>query len=413
MRVGGAGRRGSWRVRAVGAVVVALGAVTTGCTIGTPAGVQAGSSPVADAGAAAPTTTTPAPVAPTLTVSAADGATGVSPVAPLTVTAAGGSLGAVTLARADGTTVAGTSAPDGSTWTASEPLGYGTTYTVTAAATSPTGTPTTRTSRFTTLSPKLLTMPYLNPNNGETVGIGQTVAVKFDESIADKAAAEKAITVTTTPPVAGAFYWLNDTEVRWRPETYWAPGTTVSVAAKVYGQDLGGGTYGQADQSASFTIGDAVTAVADNDTKTLTISRGGVVEKTMPISMGEEVPGKVTNNGVYIVAERYTDIVMDSSTFGLAVDSADGYRTHVQYATRMSYSGIFVHSAPWSISDQGVRNVSHGCLNVSPANAVWFYENTKKGDIVTVNGTSGDTLPGDDGLGDWNIPWSQWVQGNR
>ena len=403
--------RAAWHTRLVAVAAVAFGVATAGCTIGDVTPVGAVSEATAADGTAA--TTTAAPATPVLDVSAADGATGVSPTAPLTVTAAGGTLTSVAVTNPAGERLAGTTAPDGLTWTSSEPLGYRTTYAVDARATGAAGAVTTERSSFTTVAPANLTMPYLNPTDGETVGIGQTVAVKFDEPIGDKVAAEQAITVTTDPPVTGAFYWLNDTEVRWRPESYWTPGTTVSVTADVYGRDLGSGLYGEADQSSSFTIGDAVTAVADNATKTLTISRNGQVEKTMPISMGVETPGKVTPNGVYIVAERYRDIVMDSSTYGLPVASADGYRTDVEYATRMSYSGIFVHSAPWSLSDQGVRNVSHGCLNVSPANAVWFYENTTKGDLVTVNGTSGPTLSGVDGLGDWNVPWGEWVAGNR
>lgn len=409
MQVRGSRARHGRRRVAVGLGVLALSVVTAGCTIGTPVAPAAATA----GGGQATSSTTQAPQAPVVTVSAADGATGVSPVAPLTVTAAQGTLGTVTVTGADGASVPGAVAADGLTWTSSAPLGYGTSYAVSASAAGAQGTSTTARSSFTTVEPSLLTMPYLNPGDGEVVGVGQTVAVKFDEPIGDKVAAEKAITVTTTPQVEGAFYWLNDTEVRWRPQEYWAPGTTVSVQADVFGADLGQGTYGEADQSSSFTIGDVVTGVADNETKTLTMSRNGVVEKTMPISMGVETPGKVTPNGTYIVAERHRDIVMDSSTYGLPVDSADGYRTDVEWATRLSYSGIFVHSAPWSIADQGVENVSHGCLNVSPSNAIWFYENTKKGDLVTVSGTSGPTLSGTDGLGDWNVPWSEWVAGNR
>jgi lipoprotein-anchoring transpeptidase ErfK/SrfK len=119
-----------------------------------------------------------------------------------------------------------------------------------------------------------------------------------------------------------------------------------------------------------------------------------------------------TDNGTYIVAERLADMVMDSSTYGVAVNSPDGYRTEVKWATRMSYSGIFVHAAPWSVGSQGRANVSHGCLNASTENAKWFYDNTKRGDIVEVVNTVGPTLPGTDGLGDWNIPWEQWKAGN-
>lgn len=119
-----------------------------------------------------------------------------------------------------------------------------------------------------------------------------------------------------------------------------------------------------------------------------------------------------TNNGVYIVGDRFTHIIMDSSTYGVPVNSPNGYRTDVDWATQISYSGIFVHSAPWSVGAQGNTNTSHGCLNVSPSNAIWFYNNTKRGDVVEIHNTVGGILPGTDGLGDWNIPWETWKAGN-
>ncbi len=103
---------------------------------------------------------------------------------------------------------------------------------------------------------------------------------------------------------------------------------------------------------------------------------------------------------MYTIGDRFDHMIMDSSTYGgVAADSPpQGYRTPpVDWATRMSYSGIFFHSAPWSLGDQGVRNVSHGCLNLSPANAKWIFDNTKRGDIVVVRNTVGGILEGDRG----------------
>jgi lipoprotein-anchoring transpeptidase ErfK/SrfK len=234
--------------------------------------------------------------------------------------------------------------------------------------------------------------------------------VLFDESIPDRAAAEKAITVTTTPSVQGAFYWLSNREVRWRPKEFWAPGTAVSVTVKTFGVDLGEGLYGQEDLTSNFTIGDSVIATADDYTKTLTVRRNGEIVKTMPISMGKNATP--TNNGVFIIGDRHQRLIMDSATYGVPSNSPQGYRIEVDWATQMSYSGIYVHSAPWSVGSQGSSNVSHGCLNVSPANAQWFFNNTKRGDIVEVRNTVGSVLGGTEGLGDWNIPWSQWKAGN-
>lgn len=368
------------------------------------------------------TTTPPAPqvisdkgtpfgdlLVPKLQASVSDGAIGVSVDSPVTVNADDGVLGAVSLVNEEGSPVDGQLSPDGLTWTVAEPLGYNKQYTLNAEALGLGGIARSRMT-FQTHSPQNLTMPYVLPNDGEVVGVGQPIAIRFDENIVDRLAAQRAITVTATPAVEGAFYWLNNREVRWRPMNYWKPGTTVDVQVKSYGVDLGGGLFGQEDVSARFTVGDEVIATADDSTKSMTVRVNGEVVKSMPISMGKNKTP--TANGIYLIGDRYSFLVMDSSTYGVPVNSPDGYRTEVEWATQMSYSGIYVHSAPWSVGSQGRSNVSHGCLNVSPSNALWFYNNTKRGDIVEVVNTVGSTLPGTDGLGDWNIPWGQWKAGN-
>lgn len=263
---------------------------------------------------------------------------------------------------------------------------------------------------FQTSSPAHLTMPYVNPGDGEVVGIGEPVAIRFDENIANRAAAQKAINITTNPPVEGAFYWLNNREVRWRPEHFWKPGTAVDVAVNTYGVDLGDGMFGEDNVKTHFTIGDEVISTADDTTKMVTVRVNGEVVKTMPTSMGKD--STPTANGFYIIGGRFKHIIMDSSTYGVPVNSPNGYRTEVEWATQMSYSGVFVHSAPWSVGAQGHTNTSHGCLNVSPSNAEWFYDHSKSGDIVEVVHTVGPTLSGTEGLGDWNIPWPVWKAGN-
>jgi lipoprotein-anchoring transpeptidase ErfK/SrfK len=346
---------------------------------------------------------------PKLQASATDGAVGVEVDSPITVTAAGGVLGTVSLVGEDGAAVAGRLSPDGLTWATTDPLGYNEQYTLNAEALGLGGIARSGMT-FQTRSPENLTMAYVLPNEGEVVGIGQPVAIRFDEDIPNRAAAEQAIKVTTNPPVEGAFYWLSNREVRWRPENYWQPGTTVEVAVNIYGVDMGDGLFGQEDVGTRFTIGDEVIATADDTTKTLTVRVNGQVVKTMPVSMGKN--SSPTDNGTYLVGDRYRDLVMDSSTYGVPVNSPNGYRLEAEWATQMSYSGIYVHAAPWSVNSQGRSNVSHGCLNVNTGNAQWFYENTKRGDIVEVVNTVGPTLSGTDGLGDWNIPWDQWRAGN-
>ena len=346
---------------------------------------------------------------PKLQASVTDGDIGVTVEEPVTVSVEAGVLGEVTLVNAQGRVVAGELSTDGVSWRSAEPLGYNKEYTLNADAYGLGGV-THTSATFETHSPQNLTMPYVMPDDGAVVGVGQPISVTFDEPIPNRLAAQRAVTVTTTPAVEGAFYWLSGREMRWRPAEYWKPGTTVEVQVKTYGVDLGDGLFGQDDVTSRFTIGDEVIATADDATKTLTVRVNGEVAKTMPISMGKD--SSPTDNGTYIVAERLADMVMESSTYGGPVNSPDGYRTEVKWATRMSYSGIFVHAAPWSVGSQGRTNVSHGCLNASTENAKWFYDNTKRGDIVDVINTVGPTLPGTDGLGDWNIPWEQWKAGN-
>ena len=346
---------------------------------------------------------------PKLTATVEDGAVGVPVDQPITLSVQGGVLGTVSMLDQDGEAVEGVMSPDGLSWSAAEPLGYNKRYTITAQSLGLGGI-VSEAINFKSHSPANLTMPYLSPGDGAVVGVGQPIAVRFDESIPDRVAAEKAITVVTDPPVAGAFYWLSNSEVRWRPQNFWEPGTRVTVKVNTYGVDLGEGLYGQENLSSSFSIGDRLIATADDNTKMLTIRRNGEVVKTMPISMGKD--STPTNNGTFIIGDRYQRLIMDSSTYGVPTNSPDGYRLEVDWATQMSFSGIYVHSAPWSVGAQGSANTSHGCLNVSPENAKWFYNNTKRGDVVEVQGTVGSVLSGVEGLGDWNIPWSQWKAGN-
>ena len=346
---------------------------------------------------------------PKLASSVTDGAVGVTVDAPVTVSVADGVLASVSVVNEGGRTVSGQLSPDGLRWSTSEPLGFNRRYTLNAKANG-LGGAANRQVTFQTSSPAHLTMPYVNVADGEVVGVGQPVAIKFDENITNRAAAEKAIAITANPPVEGAFYWLNNREVRWRPEHFWKPGTSVDVAVNTYGVDLGDGMFGEDNVRTHFTIGDEIIATADDTTKILTIRVNGEVVKSMPTSMGKD--STPTASGFYIVGARFKHIIMDSSTYGVPVNSPNGYRTDVDWATQMSYSGVFVHSAPWSVGAQGHTNTSHGCLNVSPSNAEWFYDHIKRGDVVEVLNTVGPPLSGTEGLGDWNIPWPQWKAGN-
>jgi lipoprotein-anchoring transpeptidase ErfK/SrfK len=188
------------------------------------------------------------------------------------------------------------------------------------------------------------------------------------------------------PPVPGAFYWTTDSQVRWRPYAFWPTGTVVNIDAS--------------GAKSSFRVGDTLVATIDDKTHQMTVTKNGAVVKTMPVSMGKPDGKHETKNGTYYVLEKFPDIIMDSATYGVPNTSPEGYKLKVQWAVRIDNSGAFVHSAPWSVADQGKRNVSHGCINLSPDNAKWFYDNFGSGDPIVIKNSVG-TYNNPDGADDW------------
>ncbi|MHA0284982.1 L,D-transpeptidase [Mycobacterium sp. C3-094] len=231
--------------------------------------------------------------------------------------------------------------------------------------------------------------PSFNPTNGSIVGAAKPIYINFQRPIANRQMAQDAVHISSVPPVPGRFYWTSDTQLRWRPQDFWPAGTVVNIDA--------------AGTKSSFTVPEQLVATVDDSTHTMTIVRNGEVEKTFPVSMGKSDGKHETKNGTYYVLEKFADIIMDSSTYGVPVDSAEGYKLKVQDAVRIDNSGIFVHSAPWSVGDQGKRNVSHGCINLSPANAQWFYDNFGSGDPVVVKNSEGGLYDQPDGASDWQM----------
>ncbi|MGK2903554.1 MAG: L,D-transpeptidase [Mycobacterium sp.] len=229
--------------------------------------------------------------------------------------------------------------------------------------------------------------PSFNPVNGSIAGAAKPIYINFQRPIADRQMAQDAVHISSNPPVPGRFYWTTDTQLRWRPQDFWPTGAVVSIDA--------------AGTKSTFTVPEQLVATVDDTTKQMTIVRNGEVEKTFPVSMGK--PGYDTKNGTYYVLEKFADMTMDSSTYGVPVDSADGYKTKVQDAVRIDNSGIFVHGAPWSVGSQGESNVSHGCINLSPANAQWFFDHFGSGDAVVIKNTDGELYDQPDGASDWQM----------
>ena len=231
--------------------------------------------------------------------------------------------------------------------------------------------------------------PAFNPAPGALVGIAKPIIINFQRPIANRPLAEQAIHISSSPAVPGTFYWTTDTQVRWRPYNFWPAGTQVHIDAS--------------GAQSTFRVGDALVATVDDKTHQMTITRNGVVEKTFPVSMGMPDGKHETKNGTYYVLEKFPDMIMDSSTYGVPVNSPMGYKLKVNWAVRIDNSGAFVHSAPWSVADQGKRNVSHGCINLGPDNAKWFYDNFGSGDPIIVKNSVG-LYNNPDGADDW-----QWT----
>ncbi|WP_029370802.1 L,D-transpeptidase [Mycobacterium sp. UM_WWY] len=256
-----------------------------------------------------------------------------------------------------------------------------------APAVIPSGTPAGQNPTPYTGEPVFLP-PSFNPVNGSMVGVAKPIYIQFQRPIADKKLAEDAIHISSNPPVPGRFYWVNDTQVRWRPQDFWPANTVVNIDA--------GGT------KSSFRVGDYLVATVDDKAHQMQVMRNGKLEKTFPVSMGKPDGKHETKNGTYYVLEKFPSIVMDSATYGVPNTSPEGYKLTVQDAVRIDNSGAFVHSAPWSVADQGKRNVSHGCINLSPENAQWFYDNFGSGDPVVIKNSTG-LYNQPDGASDWQI----------
>ena len=362
--------------------------------------------------------------APQLTITPGDGTTTVKPTDRVEVQTSMGTLESVVLTNETGAQIAGFYTPDRIDWKPAVPLGYGRTYTLTATAVQE-DQRTERTISFSTVTPGNQTKPTFVSTGGNlltdgaTYGVGMVVVAQFDEPIGDRAAAERSLEVRTDPPVTGSWNWVDERNVHWRPREYYAPGITVTVSANIYGVQLGENLFGQEDVSTSFTIGDAHVSIADDTTKQVSVFSNGELVRTMPTSMGrggtETVNGRTihfwTQSGPYTVLDKANPVIMDSSTYGLPVNSRLGYRQSINYATRISNDGIYLHELVDTIAQQGNTNMSAGCLNLNPDNARWFCDFSVPGDIVEVRNTGGPPLELWQN-GDWSVPWDQWLDGS-
>lgn len=368
-----------------------------------------------------PPTTGPARV----TITPSPDARDIQPTAPVEVKADAGTLVEVRMVNDGGKQIDGVMTPDNTVWKPTGPLGYAHTYTLNVTSRGTNGADSSQVSKFSTVRPSNQTKVSFTMTSeaalreGGTYGVGTVVVAHFDEQISDRAAAERQLVVTTNPPVPGSWFWVDSQNAHWRPEHYYSPGTAVTAEAKIYGIALGGGMFGQDDSKVSFRIGDAHVSIADDATKLVSVFDNGKLVRTMPTSMGmggtETVGGRTlsfwTPPGVYTVLDRGNPVVMDSSTFGLPKNSRLGYRETINYATRISIDGIYLHQLDSTVWAQGHTDTSHGCLNLNGENAKWYYDFSVPGDVVEVHNTGGPPLKIEQN-GDWTLSWDDWRKGS-
>ncbi|MFH8570899.1 Ig-like domain-containing protein [Streptomyces sp. NPDC017993] len=350
-----------------------------------------------------------------VTIAPKDGAEDVATSGALKVTAQKGKLKSVKVKDGKGNEVGGKISGGGARWQPSGHLGASTEYTVDAIAVDGQGRESAEHSTFTTLVPKNTFIGQYTPENGQQVGVGMPVSIRFTRGITDPRAVEGAIKVTAKPSVPVEGHWFGNDRLDFRPEKYWAAGTKVTLTLNLDGVEGRPGVYGTQAKEVSFTVGRSQVSTVDASAKKMTVVRDGKTIKTIPITAG--APGTETYNGQMVISEKHPVTRMNGDTvgFGGEYDIKD-----VPHAMRLSNSGTFIHGNYWSGKPTfGSRNASHGCVGLfdqrgggdGSTPAAWFFGNSLIGDVVIVKNSHDETIQPDNGFSDWNLSWEQWKAG--
>ncbi|MCL2730060.1 MAG: Ig-like domain-containing protein [Actinomycetia bacterium] len=320
----------------------------------------------------------------------------------------------VTATDTAGRYIRGQLSADGLTWHSTAALAAGAHYTVRVSTEDSDGHPGRKVVTFDTTSQGAGLHVTFGPDAG-TYGVGQPLTATLSKPVHDRsarAAVEANLRVSSVPQAApGSWYWVDDKTLHYRPQTYWPSHATITARSTLSGVRVQDKLYGGDDKPLTLHTGDRVEATTDAATDQMTFKDDGKVIKTMPVTTGK--PGFDTRNGIKVVLEKQQYVQMKSETVGIAAGSSDSYDLPVYWATRVTWSGEYVHAAPWSEGSQGYANVSHGCTGMSTENAEWFFDHVEQGDIVQVVNSHGSMMtPFDNGFGDWNLSWSQWKQGS-
>ncbi|MGH8877955.1 MAG: Ig-like domain-containing protein [Stackebrandtia sp.] len=331
-----------------------------------------------------------------------------------------GELTKIELTDSKGEKVKGEMRADKSSWVPSKPLAYGTKYTAKVSATDSDDLPRTEKATFTTMKePSNLLNGSVFNGDGSTYGKAMPVIMDFPREFEvpedQREAVEKRLFVSSEPSQPGAWHWFSGNHLEYRPKDFWEPGTKIDVRLGLEGLPLGGDVYGADDVSISMNISEDDREIkVSNDSKSMTAIENGENVKSMDISLGKK--GNESYSGTMTVMEKLKKT--EFNTFDepgcegkKEGEDDDCYKTKIKYAQRLTWSGQFIHSAPWSVADQGKRNVSHGCVNASEKNSKWIFEFASVGTPVIVEGTGHD-LPYGDGFTAYGLSWEKFLEGS-
>ncbi|RDG38158.1 L,D-transpeptidase [Streptomyces corynorhini] len=345
--------------------------------------------------------------------SAPGGSVKANPDKPLEITAKNrdSRITDVTAVDTGGHYLAGELTADGMRWHSTAPLAAGARYTVKVSTENKEGAPGNRVLTFDTAAPKKKLTVEFGPEEG-SYGVGQPITATLSEPIKSKAArdvVERSLKIRAPGAEEGTWHWVDDTELHYRPKEYWPANSTVTVSSSLEGVKVSDKLYGGPVKPLTLKIGNKLEAIVDASAHTMTVYRNGEWVNTIPVTTGK--PGFSTRNGIKVVLGKESFVRMRGSSVGIG--GSEGYDLPVYWATRVTWSGEYVHAAPWSVGQQGSANVSHGCTGMSTANAAWFYEIVEEGDIVQVINSAGDYMEDfGNGFGDWNLDWKDWRKGS-
>lgn len=391
-----AARSGRW-LTAVAMGTVIAGVAIVGCSPGDATGHDPAARDAAGSDAG------PAGLDATVSTQPAIGAVNASPSGVIQASVVDGTISTIALTSSTGTVVTGQLAPDRHSWTANEELGFGKTYSWSGKIVSASGKTRPINGSFTTVTPRKQVAATLNVGDGQSYGIAIPIVLRFNAPVTNRAAVQQTLSVTTSAHTPGSWAWLDNQDVHWRPQGYYVPGTAVSVSAKLYGVEFGPGLYGKNDLTSNFTIGRSQIVKANIQSHDLVVITNGVQTADYPASYGlDSDPGRNTHYGIHVVMSRSQTVLMSNPRYGYS-------NVVVHWAVRISNNGEFIHAAPWSVGAQGSRNVSHGCANLSTANAIAYYNSILVGDPVEVTGSSVPLGPSDGDYYDWTLTWPQWA----